>query len=94
MGEDLGGVAELELPAGEQGVVDRLVVLADDRDLGGVEGERVERRPHGAVGRVLERDEGALDLAGGDCLDRPEHGRRGDRVELRSRPQPSAARPR
>ena len=50
-------LVERDLVAGDQGVADRLVVLAGDRDLRRVEGEGVESGPHRALDRVLEGNE-------------------------------------
>ena len=71
MREDPGSTsAELDRARGDQHLVDPVVELADDPDPVGVEGERVERRPHRPLDRVLEGDERPLAGAALDRLDR------------------------
>src|SRR3954451_22659153 len=55
--------------------------LADDRDVARLDRERVERRVHRALERVLDRDERALDVAAVDGHDGVVDGRRTDGVE-------------
>ena len=71
------------LLAGDQAVPDGKVVLADERDAVGVEGERVERGGHRTLDRVLERHERAVGLSLAHRQDRVVDGGGGDRLHLR-----------
>jgi hypothetical protein len=81
VGDHLLDLAQGELASGDQAQRDRLVVLPDDAHRGRIERERIEGRAHGAVGRVLDGDEGALGVPLGDGADRGEHCRFGERVD-------------
>ena len=58
-----------------------MVVLAGDRDALGVEGERVQRRAHRALDRVLERDQCPVGLAERNGHHRVVDGHRGLRLD-------------
>ena len=66
----------------DEAVADGVVVLADDRHLVAVEGQRVEGRAHRPLDRVLERHEGEVGLAARDSLDRVVHGGGRDGIHL------------
>ena len=60
VGEDDLDPLERHLLPGDQAVPDRQVVLADQRDAVGVEGERVEGGGDRSLDRVLEGDQGPV----------------------------------
>ena len=59
-----------------------MIVLAGDGDRAGIEGQRVQGGPDGALDRVLERDEPPLGLAALDGCDRLVHRRAGHGLDL------------
>jgi hypothetical protein len=67
MGEDELHLLDRKSGPSDQAVVDREHRLADDLHTGGLERERVERRVHGALDRVLDRHDAAVSLS---ALDR------------------------
>lgn len=81
MGEDGLDLGQLDPLAGDQVGADGVVVLADDRHRVGFEGQGVEGRADRALDRVLDRDQGAVGLAGLDGEDRLGDRRRAQRLE-------------